>query len=48
VVDLIAEGGKLNVVLAFRKIKSVLSSKGYNKAFWFRIETQKLGFHDWS
>jgi hemolysin-activating ACP:hemolysin acyltransferase len=46
-IDLIAEGGKRNIVLAFRKVKSVLSSKGYNKAFWFRTETEKLGFHQW-
>ena len=46
-VDFIAEGGKRNIALGFRKAKSVLSSRGCNRAFWLRTETQKLGFHDW-
>ena len=46
-IDFIAEGGKRNIALGFRKMKSVLSSKGYNQAFWLRTETEKLGFHQW-
>jgi len=46
-IDFIAEGGKRNIALGFRKVKNVLSSKGYNQAFWLRAETQKLGFHQW-
>ena len=46
-IDFIAPGGKRNIALGFRKMKSVLSNKGYNKAFWLRTETQKLGFHEW-
>ena len=46
-IDFIAEGGKRNIALGFRKMKSVLSSRGYNQAFWLRTETQKLGFHQW-
>lgn len=48
IVDFIAEGGKANIALGFRKTKSVLSSRGYNQAFWLRTETQKLGFYRWS
>ena len=44
-IDFIAEGGKRNIALGFRKAKSVLSSKGYDKAFWLRTEAGKLGFH---
>jgi hemolysin-activating ACP:hemolysin acyltransferase len=46
-IDFIAEGGKRNIALGFRKMKSVLSSRGYNQAFWLRTEAQKLGFHQW-
>ena len=46
-IDFIAPGGKRNIALGFRKMKSVLSNKGYNQAFWLRTETEKLGFHEW-
>lgn len=46
-IDFIAEGGPRNIALGFRKLKSVLSNKGYSQAFWFRTETEKLGFHQW-
>ena len=46
-IDFIAEGGKRNIALGFRKMKSVLSNRGYNQAFWLRTESQKLGFHQW-
>jgi hypothetical protein len=46
-IDFIAEGGKRNIALGFRKMKSVLSNRGYNQAFWLRTEAQKLGFHQW-
>ena len=48
VIDFIARGGKRNIAIGFRKVKSVLSSKGYTSMYWLRTETQKLGFHDWS
>jgi hemolysin-activating ACP:hemolysin acyltransferase len=48
IIDFIAHGGKRNIAIGFRKLKSVLSSKGYTNAYWLRTETQKLGFHDWS
>ncbi|MEK9918082.1 MAG: toxin-activating lysine-acyltransferase [Pelagibacteraceae bacterium] len=47
-IDFIAEGGKANIALGFRKLKSMLSNMGYSQAYWFRIETGKLGFHKWS
>jgi hemolysin-activating ACP:hemolysin acyltransferase len=47
-IDFISVGGRRNTALGFRKLKSVLSKKGYCQAFWFRTETSKLGFHDWS
>ena len=46
-IDFIAEGGKSNVAMGFRKVKNVLSSKGYNQFFGLRVETQRLGFHQW-
>jgi len=48
VIDFIARGGKRNIAIGFRKVKSGLSSKGYTSMYWLRTETQKLGFHDWS
>lgn len=47
-IDFISVGGRRNTALGFRKLKSMLSKKGYCQAFWFRTETSKLGFHDWS
>tara|TARA_Y100000816_G_scaffold139734_1_gene98979 strand:+ start:305 stop:718 length:414 start_codon:yes stop_codon:yes gene_type:complete len=46
-IDFIAIGGKRNIAFAFRKLKSVLSMRGHNSAYWFRTETNKLGFHKW-
>ena len=45
IVDFIAKGGKRNIAIGFRNLKSMLSSKGYKNAYWLRTETQKLGFH---
>jgi len=45
IIDFIALGGKRNIAIGFRKLKSVLSNKGYKNAYWLRTETQKLGFH---
>ncbi len=44
-IDFIAPGGKRDIALGFRKMKSVLFNKGYTQAFWLRTETGKLGFH---
>ena len=48
VVDFIAIGGKRNIAIGFRNIKSVLSNKGYKNAYWLRTEKQKLGFYKWN
>lgn len=48
IIDFIAIGGKRNIAIGFRNLKSVLSNMGYSNAYWLRAETQKLGFHDWS
>ena len=47
IVDFIAIGGKRNIGIGFRNLKSMLSNKGYKNAYWLRTETQKLGFHKW-
>lgn len=47
IIDFIAPGGKRDIALGFRKLKNVLSSKGYSQAYWLRTETSKLGFHRW-
>jgi hemolysin-activating ACP:hemolysin acyltransferase len=48
IIDFIAIGGKRNIAIGFRNLKSMLSNMGYTNAYWLRTETQKLGFHDWS
>ena len=48
IVDFISVGGMRNTAIGFRKLKSMLSKEGYSQAFWFRTETSKLGFYDWS
>ena len=48
IIDFISVGGMRNTAIGFRKLKSMLSKEGYSQAFWFRTETSKLGFHDWS
>ena len=48
IIDFIAIGGKRNIAIGFRNLKSMLFSMGYTNAYWLRTETQKLGFHDWS
>jgi len=44
-VDFIAVGGMRNTTTGFRSVKNVLSNMGYSQAYWFRTETNKLGFH---
>jgi hemolysin-activating ACP:hemolysin acyltransferase len=48
IIDFISVGGRRNTTLGFRSVKSVLSRKGFDKFFWFRTQTSKLGFHKWS
>lgn len=44
-VDFICLGGKRDVLLAFRFLKSLLCSYGYDKCFWLRTEAMKMGYH---
>lgn len=43
-VDFMAKRLYKNWVLDFKKM---LTKMGFRKAFWFRPETQKLGWHTW-
>ena len=44
-VDFMAKKGYTRI--GFLILKKMLTKMGFRKAFWFRPETQKLGWHTW-
>jgi len=44
-IDFICLGGKHDVLLSFRFLKNLLCSYGYDKCFWLRTESMKIGYH---
>lgn len=44
-IDFICMGGKADVLLSFRFLKNLLCSYGYDRCFWLRTESMKIGYH---
>jgi hemolysin-activating ACP:hemolysin acyltransferase len=45
IVDFICLGGRQDVATAFRCVKSLVYTMGYDKFFWLRTEKNKIGWH---
>lgn len=45
ITDFICLGGRRDVATAFRCVKNLIYTMGYDKFFWLRTEKNKIGWH---